>query len=125
MADRASGGLVGFALATLAVAQIALLGLGYAIMLERPLFIPLRGIWFDAFARGEKFDEWRKLGPRWRVEHCPPGRPVILSRGYSGARLAARILRVAVRRGDDPALIALYGEDALCLVLTLHEITPL
>jgi hypothetical protein len=94
-------------------------------MTDKPLFVPLMGIWFDLFERGEKFDEWRKLGARWRVGNCPPGRAVVLSRGYSGRRLSARILHVAERRAiENPGAFSLYG-DALCLVMTLHQITPL
>jgi hypothetical protein len=31
----------------------------------QPLFIPLRGVEFDAFARGEKSIEYRQLGPNF------------------------------------------------------------
>jgi hypothetical protein len=91
---------------------------------DRPLFVPLLGVWFDAFERGEKFDEWRRAGSRWNTERCYPGRAVTLSRGYNGRRLSARIADVAIRKSSDlPSAFRLYG-DALCLVMTLQDIIP-
>jgi hypothetical protein len=93
---------------------------------ERPLFIPLRGIWFDAFDRGQKTEEWRRFGPRWNEDICRVGRPVLLSRGYSGRRLAARIASVSLRSADEhPGAVELFGAGTLCIVLGLHQITPL
>ena len=48
----------------------------------RPLFIPLRREYYDAFASGDKWEEFRPLGPRWNARTCPPGRRVTLSMGY-------------------------------------------
>ena len=48
----------------------------------KPLFIPLKSEYYDAFAAGYKQIEFRKYGPRWNERTCPVGRPVILSRGY-------------------------------------------
>lgn len=48
----------------------------------KPLFIPLKGEHFDAFADGSKDTEYRMYGARWSEGTCPPGRQVILSRGY-------------------------------------------
>lgn len=92
---------------------------------QRPLFIPLRGVWFEAFERGEKFDEWRRFGPRWNEMICRVGRPVVLSRGYSGRRLSALIATVSRRQAQDAGVVALFGEGTLCLVLGLHQITPI
>lgn len=50
--------------------------------MSKPLFIPLKGKFYDAFERGEKTVEYRKLGPRWSAETCRVGRDVVLSRGY-------------------------------------------
>lgn len=52
----------------------------------RPLFIPLRSEYFDAFARGEKNTEYRKHGQRWNAKTCAVGRRVVLSRGYGKQR---------------------------------------
>lgn len=58
----------------------------------KPLFIPLRSCYFDAFADGSKTVEWRPYGPRWNDKTVWPGRPVTLSRGYSGARLRGCVI---------------------------------
>lgn len=58
----------------------------------KPLFIPLRKHWFEAFASGEKNCEWRPYGPRWNERTLIEGRDVVISSGYSGARLSKRIL---------------------------------
>ncbi len=55
-------------------------------MSARPLFIPLKGKHYDAFESGEKTVEMRQIGPRWNLMACPPGREVLLSRGYGKAR---------------------------------------
>ncbi len=52
----------------------------------KPLFIPLKAEYFDAFERGEKSIEYRRFGQRWNYETCVVGRPVILSRGYGRHR---------------------------------------
>jgi hypothetical protein len=92
--------------------------------MDRPLFIPLHREWFDAFARGEKTEEWRRYGPRWNERQCTPGRAVTLSLGYSGARLSARIVDVELRYPETPAQVAFFGPDAECIVLSLTDIKP-
>lgn len=54
--------------------------------MEKPLFIPLRAEFFDAFAVGDKGTEFRPLGPRWNATTCRVGRAVTLSRGYGKSR---------------------------------------
>lgn len=58
----------------------------------KPLFIPLRGEYFDAFERGEKVTEYRQRGPRWNAETCYIGRRVVLSRGYGKHRRLTGII---------------------------------
>lgn len=59
---------------------------------ERPLFIPLKAAWFDAFASGAKNAELRPYGPRWNERTCRPGRAATLSKGYGKRhRLAATV----------------------------------
>jgi len=70
-------------------------------MSERPLFVPLYGEHFDNFASGKKTFEYRQHGARWNETTCRVGRPVILSRGYSGPRLKATIVSVAIVRARD------------------------
>jgi hypothetical protein len=62
--------------------------------IERPLFVPLYGEHFDNFARGTKTAEYRQYGARWNEQTCRVGRRVVLSRGYSGPRLIAKIVAV-------------------------------
>jgi len=81
-----------------------------------PLFVPLRREWFNAFARGEKTEEWRRCGPRWNSKSCYPGRPVVLSLGYRGARLSGRIVSYDVRAATGSAA-EIYGEGTLCAVI--------
>ncbi len=54
----------------------------------KPLFIPLKGEYFDAFVNGDKFFEYRLYGARWNLETCKMKRQVVLSRGY-GAKFRA------------------------------------
>lgn len=42
-----------------------------------PLFIPLTGEFYDAFANGSKTEELRRYGPRWNERTCPVGRAVV------------------------------------------------
>jgi hypothetical protein len=53
---------------------------------EKPLFIPLKSQFFDAFESGEKSVEYRLYGARWNERTCRVGRNVVLSRGYGKAR---------------------------------------
>lgn len=55
-------------------------------MTQRPLFIPLKAEYFEAFANGTKVYELRKYGKRWNEKVCTPGRGVVLSRGYGKER---------------------------------------
>lgn len=95
-----------------------------ALDLTRPLFIPLMGVWFDAFARGVKRHEWRRLGKRWHPAICPPGRAVILSRGYSGPRLSALVAGVTIEPAQSPETVAFFGAGVACLVIELADISP-
>ena len=49
---------------------------------EKPLFIPLKTEYYEAFFSGEKREELRAYGPRWNEKTCRIGRAVILSKGY-------------------------------------------
>jgi hypothetical protein len=86
--------------------------------MERPLFIPLRRAWFDAFASGAKREEWRRHGPGWNANTCRVGRPVVLALGYSRTRLTGVVtgFRVAPAAGD---AIAIYGDGTVCAVITV------
>jgi hypothetical protein len=65
-----------------------------------PLFIPLKGVYYDAFEDGSKTEELRSYGPRWNEKTCAVGRSVVLSRGYGKAhRLSGKILRFKKQYG--------------------------
>jgi hypothetical protein len=85
---------------------------------DRPLFIPLRREWFEAFARGKKREEWRRYGAGWNERSCPPGRRVVLSLGYSGDRLHGTIRRFSKRAASGPA-VDIYGAGTLCAVIAI------
>ncbi len=51
-------------------------------MTDKPLFIPLKSEYYEAFASGKKRAEYRLYGPRWNENTCRIGRSVILSKGY-------------------------------------------
>lgn len=51
----------------------------------KPLFIPLKAEYFEAFKAGTKTTEYRVYGPRWNERTCAIGRPVVLSKGYGKA----------------------------------------
>lgn len=84
-----------------------------------PLFIPLKGEYYDAFASGIKTEEFRKAGGRWNPRTCPIGRDVILSRGYGKKH---RLRGYIVGFSDQPVsmlkqphkqnFINCYGADA-------------
>lgn len=75
---------------------------------EKPLFVPLKTEHFLAFADGGKSVEYRRHGPRWNEKNCRVGRDVVLSHGYSGARLLGTVSGFAVRRMTTDT----YGVDA-------------
>lgn len=62
-------------------------------MPEKPLFIPLKTEWFEAFAAGCKTTEYRRAAGPWNAKTCRIGRRVILSKGYGKhARMKGRIV---------------------------------
>ena len=50
--------------------------------MEKPLFIPLKTEFYQAFKEGRKTEEYRLYGPRWNERTCRVGRRVVLSHGY-------------------------------------------
>jgi hypothetical protein len=48
----------------------------------KPLFIPLKSEYYEAFKNGTKREELRRYGPHWNTATCIVGRRVILSKGY-------------------------------------------
>jgi hypothetical protein len=93
--------------------------------MDRPLFIPLRREFFDAFARGEKAEEWRRHGPGWNASSCRIGRPVTLALGYRGTRrLSGIITRFRIAPASDAA-IAIYGDGTICAVIEIKLVADI
>lgn len=94
-------------------------------MNEKPLFIPLRAEFFDAFAAGTKTTEYRRRGPRWNAETCRIGRRVVLSRGYGSARrLSGTVVGFCydTEPNKRPGWVQCFGHqagDAACITIAL------
>jgi hypothetical protein len=85
----------------------------------KPLFIPLNTLHFDAFAAGIKTVEYRRYGRQWTERHCYVGREVILSKGYSGARMKARIMHFSIAVMDTET----YGKSQT--IACIHLSAPM
>ena len=83
--------------------------------------MPLRGEYFDAFADGTKTTEYRRLGGRYgKLKQLVIGRPVTLSRGYSGPRLHMVIKAVSVVPAATVLKAAdIYGRRARLVAIEL------
>jgi len=94
-------------------------------MKQKPLFIPLKAEYFDAFKAGTKDTEYRRRGSSWNAETCAMGRPVILSRGYGKKhRLKGVIVGFCYDTCPSkmPAWVACYGHgagDAACIKIKI------
>ena len=87
----------------------------------KPLFIPLKTEYFEAFKAGTKDTEYRRHGSRWNEDVCQVGRPVVLSKGYKGERLSGVITGFDVRFLKSDDFVACYGEPgwAACIQIRL------
>lgn len=81
----------------------------------KPLFIPLKREYFEAFKRGTKTEEYRTEGPRWNAVTCFVGRAVVLSLGYGKANRLQGVV-TGYRASKEPTTTAAwhdcYGERA-------------
>lgn len=92
----------------------------------KPLFIPLKREWFEAFERGEKTVEYRAFGPGWNSTTCRPGRAVVLSFGYSGRRLSANIECLELLSPEAaPKVAAEFFPGKVIAAIHLRDIRPL
>lgn len=82
---------------------------------DKPLFVPLKREWFEAFERGDKRQEIRRYGSHYNERTCRIGRAAILRLGYSGREMRARIVGFAREMRDND----IYGPAADCAVITL------
>lgn len=93
----------------------------------RPLFVPLRTEFFEAFASGAKTVEFRRYGARWNERTCQPGRAVVLSLGYGKKRRLSGVVtwfKVSQHHATEAGFVACYGQDAgpaACIGIELCE----
>jgi hypothetical protein len=95
----------------------------------KPLFIPLKTEFFDAFASGSKTVEFRQYGARWNEKTCSIGRAVVLSKGYGKKhRLTGVVCGFAADKA--PTLtddwLKCYGQQegfAACIYIKLDEVS--
>ena len=88
--------------------------------MSKPLFIPLRAEYYEAFGDGSKTDELRLYGPRWNERTCHVGRKAVLSRGYGTQnRMAGHVSKFDKRHiselcvKDQSAMLICYGAQAM------------
>lgn len=87
--------------------------------MEKALFVPLKSEHFEAFAAGQKQEEYRVYGARWNEVTCRPGRRVTLSHGYGKRRrLHGTVTGFRIVGADaHPALPSLYpGRDQFAAI---------
>jgi len=98
----------------------------------KPLFIPLRTKFYEAFKAGDKVEELRLNGARWNQNTCEIGREVVLSKGYGKQnRMKGKIWRFKVQRGTlfgstyKKAIQECYGTlDVDIACISINEIEP-
>lgn len=88
--------------------------------MEKPLFIPLKTEFYEAFKSGNKVDELRLYGKRWNERTCRVGRQVVISKGYG--KKNRMIGTISIFRKQDgwtfsdeyrKAIKSVYGTDFL------------
>lgn len=99
---------------------------------NKPLFIPLKSEYYEAFKDGSKRDELRLYGPRWNEETCAVGRPVVLSKGYGKQnRMSGKVDAFKKQHGSlfgktyKASILACYGTlDVNIAVITIYDPKP-
>lgn len=83
------------------------------ILSMKPLFIPLKREYFNAFKNRTKDTEYRLYGPNWNSKTIIPGRKALLSLGYGKVeRLNAVIIGFTTNSFPQewPGWIECYGD---------------
>lgn len=99
------------------------LGFMEKTMDEKPLFIPLKREWFEAFASHQKTEEYRPAGGRWNERTCRIGRAVVLSMGYGkGRRLTGTITGFMISEApcQSSAWKGIYGDKTPAAIITIR-----
>lgn len=81
---------------------------------QKPLFVPLKTEYYEAFECGDKTIEYRAYGPRWNERTCWVGRPVTISCGYGKKRRLRGEVQMAEKCPPSPAFKTIYGEGKEC-----------
>ena len=88
---------------------------------EKPLFIPLKTKYYEAFCDGTKTVEYRKYGSRWNEKHCRVGRAVTISKGYGKKyRRSGVIVGFEKQQMSSDAWIDCYGEPGLSACIEIR-----
>jgi hypothetical protein len=97
----------------------------------KPLFVPLKTEYYDAFASGSKREELRRYGPRWNERTCAVGREVVLSKGYGKQhRITGRVSRFKKQHGSlfgstyKAAILDVFGTLDIEIACVSIELTP-
>jgi hypothetical protein len=96
---------------------------------RKPLFIPLKTKYFEAFENGTKTTELRVYGSRWNEKTCYVGREVVLSKGYGKkSRLEGLVVDIEVVPARElpkhrTALLDCYGHLDMDIII-IHIQTP-
>jgi hypothetical protein len=101
-------------------------------MMKKPLFIPLKSKYYEAFQNGSKTEELRRYGPRWNLDTCTIGRRVVLSKGYGKQhRMQGQIWRFKRQHGSmfgsgyKKAILDTYGTLDIwiaCISITVDQL---
>ncbi len=93
----------------------------------KPLFIPLKTEFYEAFVSRTKTVEYRRYGARWNERTCTVGRRVVISKGYGRQHRRTGVI-TGFEVPDDPcrteAWRACYGDDqsvAACISIRLDN----
>lgn len=87
----------------------------------RPLFVPLKSQYYEAFIDGSKDTEYRKYGKGWNERTCVVGRRVTISKGYGKQnRRTGTIVGFTKRQMSSQAWIDCYGEPGLAACIRIE-----
>jgi hypothetical protein len=99
----------------------------------KPLFVPLKKEYYEAFLTGEKTEELRLYGPRWNHRTCTVGREVVLSLGYGKQhRMKGRIWKIKKQHGSTfgstyrDQIVAVFGTlDVQVACISITDLQPM
>ena len=94
-------------------------------LIIKPLFVPLKREYYEAFRSGQKTTEYRKYGPRWNENTGYKGRSVILSLGYGRKHRLFGDIVWAFKEADmkfHKGYQEIYGDEpAWCMEIRLSD----